>query len=161
MHTAYTTVLSSPIGCLGLVIDDADCLLTLDFLPAQVQPCATQQTTTVTRITQQLLAYFSDPNVTFNIPCTLHGTAFQRRVWDYLQHIPCGTTQTYTEIAHALNSGARAVGNACRHNPIPLIIPCHRVVARNGLGGYAGQLQGAGQQQKRWLLAHEKVLLKA
>ena len=83
------------------------------------------------------------------------GTEFQRRVWDALLEIPPGQTRTYGELARDLRSSPRAVGGACRRNPIPLLIPCHRVVAANGVGGFAGQTSGRWMDIKRWLLSHE------
>lgn len=83
------------------------------------------------------------------------GTAFQQRVWQALQQIPAGETRRYGELASALNSSARAVANACRANPLPILIPCHRVVASNGLGGYMGHRDGEMVAIKQWLLHHE------
>lgn len=83
------------------------------------------------------------------------GSVFQRRVWDALLQIPPGQTRTYGELARVLGSSPRAVGGACRRNPIPLFIPCHRVVAANGDGGFAGHTRGRWMDIKRWLLAHE------
>jgi methylated-DNA-[protein]-cysteine S-methyltransferase len=85
------------------------------------------------------------------------GTPFQRRVWQRLSAIPAGETLTYGALARELGTSARAVGGACRTNPIPLVIPCHRVVATNGLGGYSGERGGDWLAKKRWLLAHEGV----
>ena len=87
------------------------------------------------------------------------GTLFQKSVWHELTKIPIGQTRTYGEIANKLNSSARAVGNACRKNPIQIIIPCHRVVSAKGLGGYAGKTEGKQIKIKRWLLSHEGVQL--
>ena len=84
------------------------------------------------------------------------GTPFQRRVWQYLQSIPMGTTQSYGHVAKALNSSARAVGNACRANPFLLVVPCHRVVKSTGIGGFGGKVDGEAIAIKQWLLAHEK-----
>ncbi|MEW6764569.1 MAG: methylated-DNA--[protein]-cysteine S-methyltransferase [Pseudomonadota bacterium] len=84
------------------------------------------------------------------------GTSFQQSVWAELTHIPPGTTRTYGDLAHALGTSPRAVGGALRANPIPLLIPCHRVVAADGLGGYAGA-GSEGIRRKRWLLRHEQV----
>lgn len=84
-----------------------------------------------------------------------NGTAFQQRVWHALGAIPAGTTRTYQELAAELNSGPRAVGQACRVNPYPLIIPCHRVIAKRGLGGYMGPNQ-SGLIIKQALLAFEQ-----
>jgi methylated-DNA-[protein]-cysteine S-methyltransferase len=73
-----------------------------------------------------------------------------------LQSIPLGTTQTYGDIAKALNSSARAIGNACRANPYLLLVPCHRVVKSNNIGGFGGKIDGEAIAIKQWLLAHEK-----
>jgi methylated-DNA-[protein]-cysteine S-methyltransferase len=74
-----------------------------------------------------------------------------------LQDIPPGTVRTYAELARQLGSAARAVGGACRNNPVPILIPCHRVVGQQGLGGYTGALTGDPLGIKRWLLRHEGV----
>ncbi|WP_456372450.1 methylated-DNA--[protein]-cysteine S-methyltransferase [Thiolapillus sp.] len=84
------------------------------------------------------------------------GTDFQRRVWKALLQISPGQTRTYGELARQLDSSPRAVGGACRSNPIPLFIPCHRVVAANGDGGFAGHTQGRWMDIKRWLIRHER-----
>ena len=91
------------------------------------------------------------------------GTEFQQKVWQALLEIPVGETQTYGFLANKLNTSARAVGNACRQNHFPVIVPCHRVVSASGIGGYAGDtlLNQQGQihymQIKQWLLSHEKL----
>lgn len=89
------------------------------------------------------------------IPLAPAGTPFQRRVWQALQSIPAGTTLTYGELASKLGTSARAVGGACRANPIPLLIPCHRVIAAHGDGGFGGHTSGRWMEIKRWLLAHD------
>lgn len=86
----------------------------------------------------------------------LSGTPFQCRVWEALRTIPPGTTWTYGVLAKHLGSGARAVGGACRANPCPIVVPCHRVVARRGLGGFGGDTDGRRLALKRWLLEHER-----
>lgn len=86
------------------------------------------------------------------------GTAFQQKVWQALCCIPIGQTKTYGELARTLNTSPRALANACRSNPFPLIIPCHRVIAKTGLGGYAGQTSGAMLTIKQALLRFEKTL---
>ncbi len=83
------------------------------------------------------------------------GTDFQQNVWKRLLQIPLGSTATYGQLADELNSSPRAVGNACRGNPCPLVIPCHRVVGKSGLGGFSGQVSGPKLAIKRWLLTHE------
>jgi len=83
------------------------------------------------------------------------GTPFQRRVWQVLMSIPCGKVVTYGELAQRLGSSPRAVAGACRANPIPILIPCHRVVAASGPGGYLGKTAGRELAIKQWLLQHE------
>lgn len=98
----------------------------------------------------QLHDYFDGKRVTFQLPLAPHGTPYQRRVWDALTRIPPGETRSYLDIAQELASGPRAVGQANGRNPIPIIIPCHRVVAADGaLGGYSGD---GGPVTKRYLL---------
>ena len=86
------------------------------------------------------------------------GTVFQRRVWAMIAAIPAGHTSTYADIAAHLHTAPRAVGQACGANPVPLLVPCHRVVARGGLGGFARCDGGYLLEVKRWLLAHEQRL---
>lgn len=103
----------------------------------------------------QLREYFAGARRTFDLPLAPHGTAFQRRVWAALRTIPYGETRTYGELAAAIGSpnASRAVGMANHRNPIPIIIPCHRVIGANGtLTGYAG-----GLEIKRRLLALEGI----
>lgn len=103
----------------------------------------------------QLNAYFLDAQYELSLPLAQQGTVFQRKVRQYLQMIPLGETRTYSELADQLGSSARAVANACRANPYAIIIPCHRVVAKTGLGGYYGQTDGNEIGVKQWLLDHE------
>ncbi|MFK5984331.1 MAG: methylated-DNA--[protein]-cysteine S-methyltransferase [Pseudomonadota bacterium] len=116
-------------------------------------------------IVSQFKQYFENPAIDWNIDFDwLKISDFQIKVLDYLQTIALGETKTYGEIAKDLNTSARAVGNACRRNPFPVVIPCHRVVAKNSLGGYDGdKIQVNGEingrlQIKYFLLQHEKVL---
>jgi methylated-DNA-[protein]-cysteine S-methyltransferase len=105
---------------------------------------------------QQVMQYLQQASSTFNLPVHQQGTVFQQRVWQAIAAIPCGQTSTYTELAKQIGSGPRAVANACGANQLPLLIPCHRVVAKNGLGGF---MQGKhnGLLIKQWLLQHEGV----
>ncbi|MBK1719557.1 methylated-DNA--[protein]-cysteine S-methyltransferase [Thiocystis violacea] len=106
-------------------------------------------------ITRPLSDYFERAAFTFDLPLELEGTPFQQRVWAVLRAIPAGRTRTYGEVAEELGSAARAVGQACRANPCPIVVPCHRVVGRRGLGGFAGDTSGRRIAVKRWLLDHE------
>lgn len=77
-------------------------------------------------------------------------------MWYEIGQIPCGETCTYADLAARIGSGARAVGNACGANPVPLVVPCHRVVASRGLGGFMNASGGFAREVKRWLLDHER-----
>ncbi len=109
------------------------------------------------QVCQQIQEYCSKqlPNLEFDIELTVMGTPFQKKVWRALQQIPVGQVLTYGELAQKLKTSARAVGNACRANPIPLVIPCHRVVSKSGMGGFAGSRDGEPMKIKTWLLEHE------
>lgn len=89
------------------------------------------------------------------LPLAPQGSLYQQRVWRALQAIPVGEVRRYGELAQLLDSGAQAVAGACRANPIVLIVPCHRVVATHGLGGFMGCNSGRELEIKQWLLAHE------
>ncbi len=103
---------------------------------------------------RQLEEFFAGTRRDFSIPLAARGTPFQEAVWEALRRIPYGETRTYADIAAAIeNSGAlRAVGTACGANPLCIITPCHRVLAKDGIGGYSG-----GLEKKRWLLTRENA----
>ncbi|KNG94434.1 methylated-DNA--[protein]-cysteine S-methyltransferase [Pseudaestuariivita atlantica] len=111
-----------------------------------------QWTPLLTRAADQVAAYFAGTRRSFDLPVQIAGSEFQRAVCARMAAIPFGDTVTYGEIAAALDAPAQAVGQACGGNPIPLIVPCHRVLAAQGLGGFSG---GAGVETKVWLLRHE------
>lgn len=110
----------------------------------------------VRRVHDALRDYFRSGRWPDDLPLEPGGTAFQRRVWDCLRRIPAGQTRSYGDIARELGTGARAVGNACRANPLLLLIPCHRVVAAHGRGGFGGHTTGRWPAIKEWLLQHEQ-----
>lgn len=103
----------------------------------------------------QIKAYLKDAKNSFNLPVMTRGTEFQQKVWTLLESIPVGQTWTYGKLAKSIGSSPRAVGGACRSNPVALIVPCHRVVAAQHNGGYAGATSGSKMQVKDWLLKHE------
>jgi len=107
------------------------------------------------RACRELERYLDDPQFRFTLPWDYDGTAFQCRVWRDVSAIAPGATRTYGGIALRLRSAPRAVGNACGANRLPLVIPCHRVVAAGGVGGFMGVRKGAPIDIKRWLLRHE------
>ena len=103
---------------------------------------------------KQLVAYFDDPSQGFDLPLQVEASAFQQRVCDAMLAIPLGETRTYGELSKALGVPAQAIGQGCGGNPIPVIIPCHRVLGANGLGGFSGR---GGVETKVWLLKHERA----
>ena len=107
------------------------------------------------RAVRQLERYRDDPDVKFDLPLLIEGTEFQRRLWAVLCEIPRGRTLTYGELARKLGGEARAVGQACGDNKLPIVIPCHRVVAADGIGGFGHSTGGYLLEVKRWLLMHE------
>jgi methylated-DNA-[protein]-cysteine S-methyltransferase len=153
----YQTKLSAPFGVLGIRCTE-DALTGIDFLPATEKPQRAASAFAKT-VCEQLLRYFENPDVQFSVPLKLNGTPHQQKVWQALIAIPRGETRSYGELAAELKSGAQAVGQACGANPIPIIIPCHRVVSKSGLGGFMRHASGASLDIKRWLLAHEALSL--
>ncbi len=141
----------APIGDLTISVED-NMIVSLDWGWAQEQ----NTNTLLQDAKSQLDDYFDGLRKNFDLPLEPPGTKFQQRVWSMMEQIPYGKTITYGEIAKALGSSARAVGMACGANPIPVIIPCHRVVAANDMGGYSGD---GGVKTKRALLRLERVLL--
>ncbi len=149
----YDAILDSPLGKIGVrlcrrVITRLDYLGDAVALKSDTTPAGRQVAT-------QLAHYFDNPQHHFTLPVEPQGTDFQRRVWLALTDIPSGATRTYGGLAAALGSGARAVGNACRNNPVSIIIPCHRIVSVSGIGGYSGKTAGREINRKQWLLRHE------
>lgn len=155
--TVYDAVVDSPLGHLGICCHD-ERVSRLDYL-ADAVPLKVATTAFGRQVTTQLVAFFDNPGHPFTLALDLQGTAFQCRVWDALTRIAAGQTLTYGELAARLGSGARAVGNACRHNPVSIIVPCHRVVAAAGIGGYSGRTAGHEIHRKQWLLRHEGMPL--
>lgn len=152
----YAAVLTIPCATLGLVVEGHH-LVGIDFLPVDCPVHEPRVDDHVTwRIYNQLKAYLHDPAVQFNVPVNPLGTPFQRKVWDALSSIPMGETLTYGALAAQLGSGARAIAKACSANPLPIVIPCHRVISANGLGGFMGGDEAWALEIKQWLLMHER-----
>lgn len=121
-------------------------------------PAASPENALAERAARQLERYVADPDFAFDLPLAEAGSPFQRRVWRAMCRIPRGRTATYGEMAKALGSAPRAVGQACGANPFPLVVPCHRVVGAAGIGGFAHHAAGFHVDIKRWLLRHEKAI---
>lgn len=157
----FDAILPAPFGALGIRIHE-ERLAELVFLPpgTALQP---NKSPFLDRVAEELARYFSHAGHRFKLPCALEGTPFRQRVWQALGEIPPGQTITYGELARRVNSAPRAVGQAVGDNPLPIIIPCHRVVAasfpgKGGLGGFMHSRTGFSQDIKRWLLEHEHAL---
>lgn len=150
-------VLSAPFGALAVHMGGGR-LAHAIFLQGDTQEKEPVDPETA-EVVRQLRAYLDDPHTVFDIRLDLKGSPFQRQVWRALQQIPVGAIVTYGDIAEQLDSSARAVGGACRANPVPIVVPCHRVVSAQGLGGFSGESRGYPIETKRWLLVHEGALL--
>ncbi len=150
----YDAVLTAPMCRLGACFT-GDALTCLDFLPADV-PASTRLDARTRQLARELDAYWHNPAHSFDVLFVPSGTPFQLRVWHALMAIPLGHPTTYGTLAKRLGTAARAVGQACGANPLPILIPCHRVVAANGLGGFMHSASGTPLDVKTWLLAHER-----
>jgi methylated-DNA-[protein]-cysteine S-methyltransferase len=150
-----STVVDSPIGPLGLIASEAG-LQSMLFDGGRISPEGSSPV--LDEAARQLEAYFDGDLVTFDLPLELKGTEFNRRCWVALASIPYGQTVSYGEQARRLglgNDAARAVGAANGRNPLPIVLPCHRVIGADGsLTGFGG-----GLHVKRFLLEHEGALL--
>lgn len=150
--TTSQAIVPSPLGPLRLT-ERGGALTCVDFARDTTGAHASAATPLLQSVRQQLAAYFAGELRQFDLPLDPTGTRFQRRAWLELANIPYGEVLTYGELAARLGSGARAVGGACGTNPIPIILPCHRVVAAGGrIGGYAG---ADGTASKHFLLSLE------
>ena len=158
-ETLFAARLKAPFATLGIVADEKH-LLGVHFLPVSVA-AKTPKTNTIAHLAcVQLMAYLDDPNFIFDLPLRLNGSKHQLDVWSGMRTIPAGKTLTYGALAASVGSSARAVGTACGQNPIPVIVPCHRIVAANGgLSGFMGGKLENPLLIKQWLLKHEGALL--
>jgi len=149
-----TRTVASPLGALRLTAADG-AIVRLDW--AADAPVGGDGGALLDDAECQLAAYFAGTLQNFNLPLAPPGTPHDRRVWREMQQIPFGATRSYGDLARIVGSSARAVGTACGRNPIPVIIPCHRILAAGGaIGGYSG---AGGVATKRRLLALEGAML--
>jgi methylated-DNA-[protein]-cysteine S-methyltransferase len=149
----FEAKLPTPFAVLG-IRTEGEVLAEIRFLPKAGRALAPQNHLAA-RICAQIERYLSDPEFRFDLPLALRGTEFQRRVWARIADIAPGRTRSYGDIARELHSAPRAVGQACGENPLPLVVPCHRVVAAAAMGGFAHRKGGFLLSAKRWLLEHE------
>ena len=149
----HRCVISSPIGPLA-ICEENEAICAIDFTTGELYAPATHLLAEAAR---QLTAYFAGELTEFNLPIRLTGTSFRIQCWEALRTIPYGETISYGEQARRIGNpkAMRAVGGANHHNPISIVVPCHRVIGANGsLTGYGG-----GMDKKAWLLIHEKSIL--
>jgi methylated-DNA-[protein]-cysteine S-methyltransferase len=151
----FSAIVAAPFGAVG-IRTEADSVRELVYLPPHfaekdaLDAAAELAAAQVTR-------YFADPDFVFSLPLMEAGSAYQQRVWTAISAIARGTVRTYGQVARDIGSAPRAVGQACGANWFPLVIPCHRVTAAGGLGGFANHddEHGFHLSVKRWLLRHE------
>jgi len=153
--TAWQAVIDSPFGRLAIRIRE-DRVAGIDWVGADT-PLEPPVDPVAREAVAQLRAWCADPAFRFDLPLAPAATPFQARVRVALCAIPPGEMRSYGDLARALGSSARAVGGACRRNPVPLVVPCHRVVARHGLGGFGGAVEGEPLALKQRLLDHERA----
>lgn len=147
-------LINTPFGAVAIAVHGSQ--LAIELLPASVQIEKESTHPLIKLASQQIKQYLQQPKARFDLPPEQQGSAFQQRVWQVIATIPSGQTRTYSELAVQIGSGPRAVANACGANRLPLVIPCHRVVAKGGIGGFMqGKTNGLGIKQ--WLLQHEGV----
>lgn len=152
----FNAIWPGPLGSIGVRVDD-DYVLALERLESGPGKDADHPLAAET--VRQLAAWFDDPAREFSLPLAPARTPFQRRFRELLCSVPAGEVRTYGELARALRSAPRAVGGACRANPLPLVVPCHRVVAANGIGGFGGDWgEGSAVAYKQQLLDLERRL---
>lgn len=153
----FSAIVETSFGAIG-IRTESGVLRELVYLPATfdakepVDPLSE-------KAARQIERYLKDPDFRFDLPLAEAGSAFQQKVWTAISEIPRGQVLTYGDIARRIRSAPRAVGQACGANWFPLVIPCHRVTAAGGLGGFGNTDDETGFHLgiKRWLLAHEQV----
>jgi methylated-DNA-[protein]-cysteine S-methyltransferase len=157
----YQAIVAAPFFALGLRCND-EFILGLDFLPRMPAQPPSPQHALGARAARQLQDWLAQPDWRFDLPLSPQGTPFQQRVWRQISAIPYGQTRNYGQLSAALASSPRAVGGACGANPLPVFVPCHRVIAKDGgLGGFNRDREGWLLDIKRWLIAREQGVLES
>ncbi len=151
----FNAIVPAPFGAIGIRTEDGR-VRELVYLPPSFEEQAADNEVAA-QAAGQVARYLADPDFQFDLPLFEAGTDFQRRVWNQISSIPRGSVKTYGQLAKLISSAPRAVGQACGANWFPLIVPCHRVTASSGLGGFSNQddENGFHLSVKRWLLRHE------
>ncbi len=151
----FSAIVPAPFGGVGIRLD-AGRLKELCYLPPQYVARPARDPLS-REVASQVRAYLNDPDFQFELDLPTVGTEHQRKVWATICAIPRGEVLTYGQVASHIRSAPRAVGQACGANWYPLAIPCHRVTASGGIGGFGRHDGGFHQGVKRWLLQHEQV----
>jgi methylated-DNA-[protein]-cysteine S-methyltransferase len=151
----YDAVIAAPFAHLGVVLS-ADGVQQIAFLPPDY-PLRELADRRVQALTEALARYWRDPAQPFGLPLSYRGSPHQLLVWQAMLTIPVGQTRSYGDIARQIGSSPRAVGQACGANPLPILIPCHRVVGKTGRGGFMHRRDSEALSYKDWLLQHESV----
>jgi methylated-DNA-[protein]-cysteine S-methyltransferase len=150
----FDVIVEFPRMKVGVATRDGQ-VVRIHYLPPEA-PAKAPTNALAERAARQLERYRQNPDAPFDLPLRIEGTPFQRGVWAAMCAIPRGRTRSYGEIALELGGEARAVGQACGDNRLPVVIPCHRVVAADGIGGFGHATGGYLLEAKRWLLMHER-----
>jgi methylated-DNA-[protein]-cysteine S-methyltransferase len=153
MLESYHAKLETPFAVLG-IRTVGERVTDIDYLPLGIEALA-PTTAPAARACREIERYLLDPQYVPRVPFEYSGTAFQCKVWRAISAIAAGRTVTYNDIARALGTAPRPVGGACGKNRLPIVIPCHRVLASSGIGGFMGGRGQEGLAIKRWLLRHE------
>ncbi|MGY1488713.1 methylated-DNA--[protein]-cysteine S-methyltransferase [Methylobacillus pratensis] len=151
---SFDAVVTAPFGAIGINVSN-DYVTGMRLLSKQL-PAFCSANPFVQHVARQVGQYLQDAAAPLDFPYVLQGTLFQKRVWQAMSAIPLGAVWTYGELADRVRSGPRAVANVCGANHLTLVIPCHRIVAKGGLGGFM-QGDAKGLEIKRWLLQHERA----
>ena len=151
----FSAIVAAPFGAVG-IRTDAGSVKELVYLPPHFGEKEAVDAL-AELAARQVERYLADPDFAFVLPLAKVGSPFQHKVWDAIASIPRGSVRTYGHVAKMIGSAPRAVGQACGANWYPLVIPCHRVTASGGLGGFSNHddENGFHLSVKRWLLAHE------
>lgn len=150
---SYQAKFAAPFAVLG-IRTIGELVAGIEYLPRAAAPLKPQNAF-AREVCRQLSAYLKKPSFEFDLSFEYDGTEYQKKVWKAVHAIPSGSVLSYREVAKKIGSAPRPVGTACGANLIPLLIPCHRVVASGGIGGFMHSRRGAPIDVKRWLLHHE------
>ena len=149
-------LIEAPFGSVRITLQST-AVSRIELLESRCGPQPIPRAKAIRQVIDQLEGYFSESHFHFTVPLMVQGTLYRKRVWQALTEIGVGQTLTYGALARQLESAPRPIGGACRANPVAIIVPCHRVIAVNGAGGFVGERNGWPVRIKEWLLHHESA----